>query len=97
MTDASETVGCIEALAFAETPRQVRHRARVLENSVNREAQVIVDLVDDARSTPVPLKAGAFFMHHGLSPHRSVPNRSEGRRIELGLNFIPTLVRTTGG
>lgn len=97
LTDASETAGCIEALPFDETPRQMRHRARVVENSVNRAAQVIVDPVDDARATPMPLKAGAFSMHHGLSPHRSGPNRSGGRRIGLGLNFIPTHVRTTGG
>ena len=35
-------------------------------------------------------------MHHGLTPHRSGPNRSKHRRIGLGLNYIPTSVRSTG-
>jgi non-heme Fe2+,alpha-ketoglutarate-dependent halogenase len=36
-------------------------------------------------------------MHHGLCPHRSGSNSADHRRIGLGLNYIPTHVRPTGG
>jgi hypothetical protein len=44
----------------------------------------------------MPLAAGSFSMHHGLCPHRSGPNNADHRRIGLGLNYIPTLVRPAG-
>ena len=96
LTPASAEAGCMEALPFGGQPRQMRHRARAVQNSVNRAAQVIIEPLDDAGATPMPLAAGQFSMHHGLSPHRSGPNRSAHRRIGLGLNFIPTHVRGTG-
>jgi hypothetical protein len=68
----------------------------VVENSVNRGSQVIVEAFDAANPVPMPLPAGSFSMHHGLCPHRSGPNTSSHRRIGLGLNFIPTSVRPSG-
>jgi short chain dehydrogenase len=37
--------------------------------------------------------AGEFSLHHTLILHRSQPNRSLGRRIGLGISYIPTHVR----
>jgi hypothetical protein len=71
----------------------MRHHARVVENSVNRASQKIVEPLDDALAVPMPLQPGEFSMHHGLTPHRSGPNRSNHRRIGLGLNYISTSVR----
>lgn len=96
LTEADRAAGCMDALPFDGAPRQMRHRSRAVAHSVNRAAQVITEPLDDARATPMPLKAGQFSMHHGLAPHRSGPNRSDRRRVGLGLNFIPTGVRTTG-
>lgn len=96
LTEANETAGCMEALPYDGEPRQMRHRARVIENSVNRASQMIVEPLDDSRAIAMPLRPGEFSMHHGLCPHRSGPNRSSHRRIGLGLNYIPTSVRSTG-
>jgi non-heme Fe2+,alpha-ketoglutarate-dependent halogenase len=96
LTYADEAAGCMDALPFDGPPRQMQHRAHVVENSVNRASQRIVESLDDARAVPMPLKSGEFSMHHGLTPHRSGPNRSNQRRIGLGLNYIPTSVRSTG-
>ncbi len=96
LSEASEAAGCMDALSFRGEPRQLRHASRIVENSVNRGAQVIVEPFDDADPVPMPLPAGSFSMHHGLCPHRSGPNSSGNRRIGLGLNFSPTYVRPSG-
>jgi non-heme Fe2+,alpha-ketoglutarate-dependent halogenase len=96
LTEASEAAGCMEALPFDNEPRQMRHQSQIVENSVNRANQRIVEAFDESRAVPMPLKAGEFSMHHGLSPHRSGANRAGHRRIGLGLNYIPTSVRSTG-
>lgn len=96
LTEANEAAGCMEALPFRGEPRQLRHVSRVVENSVNRGSQKIVDPLDETGVTAMPLSAGAFSMHHGLCPHRSGPNNASHRRIGLGLNYIPTHVRPVG-
>lgn len=96
LTEADEAAGCMDALSFNGAPRQLQHTSRVVENSVNRGSQVIVEAFDAANPVPMPLPAGSFSMHHGLCPHRSGPNTSSHRRIGLGLNFIPTNVRPSG-
>jgi hypothetical protein len=96
LTEANEAAGCMDALSFESAPRQLQHASRVVENSVNRGSQVIVEAFDAANPVPMPLPAGSFSMQHGLCPHRSGPNTSSHRRIGLGLNFIPTNVRPSG-
>lgn len=96
LTEASQAAGCMETLPFDGQPRQMQHQARVVEHSVNRASQKIVEPLDDSRAVAMPLKPGEFSMHHGLSPHRSGPNSAGHRRVGLGLNYIPAHVRTTG-
>lgn len=96
LSEASEAAGCMEALSFRGQPRQLRHASRVVENSVNRASQMIVEPLDKGTPTAMPLAAGSFSVHHGLCPHRSGPNNAGHRRIGLGLNYIPTHVRPLG-
>jgi hypothetical protein len=63
----------MEALSFRGEPRQLTHAARVVEHSVNRASQKIVEPLDDSRPVAMPLPAGSFSIHHGLCPHRSGP------------------------
>jgi len=96
LTEANEAAGCMDALSFHGQPRQLRHASHVVEHSVNRASQMIVEPLDDANPTAMPLAAGSFSMHHGLCSHRSGPNSADHRRIGLGLNYIPTHVRPAG-
>jgi hypothetical protein len=96
LTEADKDAGCMEALSFRGEPRQLRHASRVVEHSVNRASQMIVEPLDEASPVAMPLAAGSFSMHHGLCPHRSGPNSADHRRIGLGLNYIPTHVRPAG-
>ena len=96
LAEANEAAGCMECLSFKGRPHQLRHKSRVVENSVNRGAQVIVEPLDEGTPVAMPLKAGQISLHHGLCAHRSGPNTSGHRRIGLGLNYIPTHVRPVG-
>jgi len=96
LTEASEEVGCMEVLSMGGAHRQMRHAAHVVENSVNRSGQVIVEALDASKPVAMPLQPGSFSIHHGLCPHRSAPNTTNQRRVGLGLNYIPTHVRPIG-
>jgi len=43
----------------------------------------------------MPVKAGQFSLHHTHLVHNSRPNRSNDRRIGLGISYIPTHARCT--
>ena len=96
LTEASEEAGCMEVLSMAGAHRQMHHAAHVVENSVNRSGQVIVEALDESKPVAMPLQPGSFSIHHGLCPHRSAPNTTNQRRIGLGLNYIPAHVRPIG-
>lgn len=96
LTDASERAGCIEVLSARGKPRQMRHEPRKLANSINRTGQTISEPLDESDVRAMPLKAGQFSLHHTLCVHRSAPNNTTHRRVGLGINYIPTHVRSTG-
>ncbi len=96
LTDADHAAGCMDVVSFDGAPRQMRHAAHVVENSVNRAGQKITEPLDESPLVSMELKAGQFSMHHGLCPHRSGPNTADHRRIGLGLNYIPAHVRPIG-
>ena len=41
----------------------------------------------------MPVKAGQFSLHHTHLVHNSRPNRSQKRRVGLGISYIPTHAR----
>ncbi len=96
LTNATEESGCMQVLPYEGGPRLMHHKAHVVENSVNRAGQRIVDPIDDGKAVAMPLKAGECSFHHGLCPHRSGPNRASYRRIGLAFNYIPAYVKPTG-
>ena len=96
LTDATATNGCMEFLPGSHAGGQQPHRAGVVAESVNRARQAIVGEVDDRPAVHAPLRPGQFSLHHTLLLHRSQPNASRGRRIGLGISYIPTNVRHLG-
>jgi non-heme Fe2+,alpha-ketoglutarate-dependent halogenase len=93
LTDATAENGCMEFLPGSHERGQLPHLSGVVPSSVNRARQAVDGEVDDAPAVHAPLRAGEFSLHHTLCLHRSQPNRSRGRRIGLGISYIPTHVR----
>jgi non-heme Fe2+,alpha-ketoglutarate-dependent halogenase len=95
LSDASHAAGCMDVVSFENNPRQMHHAALRLENSINRAGQTVVEAIDETAVEAMELKPGSFSLHHELAIHRSSPNSATHRRIGIGLNYIPTSVRTT--
>ena len=95
LNDASHEAGCMDAVSFEGKPRQMYHAPKRLEHSINRAGQEVMEEIDRSDIRTMALKAGQFSLHHELAIHRSGPNNATHRRIGLGLNYIPTSVRTT--
>ena len=64
------------------------------ENLLSRGQELAVD-VDRSKTAYMPVKAGQFSLHHTHLVHNSRPNRSNDRRIGLGISYIPTWARCT--
>ncbi len=96
LTNASAEAGCMEVLSSRGNPRQMRHAALGLANSINVGGQAIVDGLDEAGGTLMALPAGSFSLHHTLSRHRSAPNRAAHRRVGIGISYSPAHCRLTG-
>jgi non-haem Fe2+, alpha-ketoglutarate-dependent halogenase len=77
-------------------PRQMRHAALGLKDSINGGGQAIVDPIEAIGAATMALPAGSFSLHHTLCRHRSAPNRANHRRVGIGISYIPAHCRLTG-
>jgi hypothetical protein len=96
LSEASSAAGCMEVLSSEGKPRQRRHAALGLANSINGGGQAIVERFEEAGTTMMALEAGSFSLHHTLCRHRSAPNRARHRRVGIGISYIPARCRLTG-
>jgi hypothetical protein len=96
LSEAGAEAGCMEVVSSCGAPRQLRHAALGLANSINGGGQAIVEEFDREGEVTMALAAGEFSLHHTLARHRSAPNRAGHRRIGLGISYIPSRVRTIG-
>lgn len=96
LSDASKQAGCMDVISSHGAPRQMRHAAARLANSLNGAGQVIDEPLDVSKVVSMSLDAGEVSLHHTLCCHSSAPNRAAYRRIGLGISYVPAHVRPTG-
>ncbi len=90
LTDAPVESGCMEVVPGSHRLGQMQHaEMQDTENMLSRGQTLAVD-VDRSRTEFMPVKAGQFSLHHTHLVHNSRPNRSQHRRIGLGISYIPT-------
>ena len=95
LTDASIEAGCMEVVPGSHKLGQLRHAdMQDPDNLLSRGQTLAVD-VDRSKTAFMPVKAGQFSLHHTHLVHNSRPNRSNDRRIGLGISYIPTHARCT--
>jgi len=95
-TVASGESGCMQFIPGSHRWGQLRHEAQAVAKSVNNAAQTIAEPFDASAARLAPLEPGEFSLHHTLLAHQSEANRSDDRRIGLGISYIPSRVRHTG-
>jgi non-heme Fe2+,alpha-ketoglutarate-dependent halogenase len=95
LTEATEEAGCMEVVPAHGQPRQLRHAALGLKDSINGGGQAIVEEFDQRDTVMMAVPASSFSLHHTLCRHRSAPNRAAHRRVGIGISYIPAHCRIT--
>lgn len=88
--------GCVQVVPGSHHGGQVRHEVGRLPGNMFRTGQQI-DAPPEASVDSLVLRPGEFSLHHTWLHHASMPNRSDDRRIGLGISYIPTHCRCTAG
>jgi hypothetical protein len=95
LTDAPVEAGCMEVVPGSHRLGQMQHaEMQDPENLLSRGQALAVD-VDRTHTAFMPVEAGQFSLHHTHLVHNSRPNRSNDRRIGLGISYVPTHARCT--
>ncbi|MBV8393544.1 MAG: phytanoyl-CoA dioxygenase family protein [Alphaproteobacteria bacterium] len=93
LTDAPVEAGCMEVVPRSHKLGQLRHgEMQNPDNLLSRGQELSVEF-DRTSTAYMPVKAGQFSLHHTHLVHNSRPNRSNDRRIGLGISYIPTSAR----
>ncbi len=80
LDDATKESGCLWMIAG-------QHKNK-LSHVQKGKGGLAIDTIDEEQSIAVELKAGHFLIHHGLAPHRSLPNFSCHPRRALVAHFM---------
>ena len=95
LTDAPIESGCMEVVPGSHKLGQLPHaEMQVTDNLLSRGQTLSAD-VDRSRTAFMAVKAGQFSLHHTHLVHNSRPNRSQHRRVGLGISYIPTWAHCT--
>jgi hypothetical protein len=97
LSHATSEAGCVRVIPGSQRSGQLHHSVRQgrARNMLPRGQSISEDF-DTANAVEMPLRPGEFSLHHTLAVHGSEPNRSNDRRIGLGISYIPARVRFTG-
>ncbi len=90
LTDATPEMGCIKLLPGSHVIGQRPHKDTFSPGNLLSRGQTIDHpRLDYTNYVMMPLKAGQISLHHTHIVHASEQNRSERRRIGIGVSYIP--------
>ncbi len=93
LTDATPEMGCIKVLPGTHVIGQKPHKDTSTPGNLLSRGQTIEHKLDYSNYVMMPLKAGQVSLHHTHIVHCSEPNRTDRRRIGIGVSYIPTHCR----
>ncbi|MBC7781997.1 MAG: phytanoyl-CoA dioxygenase family protein [Proteobacteria bacterium] len=97
LSTSSEQSGCVRVIPGSHRSGIHRHSIREgVGNHMLPRRQAVDTTIDESSAVRMPLQAGQFSLHHTLAIHGSEPNRSDDRRLGVGISYIPTRCRFTG-
>lgn len=92
LSPSSTDSGCVQVVPGSHHRGQVPHDQLKRVDNLFAAGQTIA--VDDTEAVDLLLlQPGEFSLHHTHLFHHSMPNRSNDRRIGLGISYIPTRCR----
>lgn len=93
LTDATPEMGCVKILPGTQVIGQRPHKDMPAPGNLLSRGQTIDHKLDYTKYELMPLRAGQISLHHTHVVHASEPNRTEQRRIGIGVSYIPTRCR----
>jgi hypothetical protein len=93
LTDATPEMGCIKLIPGSQVIGQRPHKDMPVPGNLLSRGQTIDHKLDYTQSVMMPLLAGQVSLHHTHIVHASEPNRTDRRRIGIGVSYIPTRCR----
>lgn len=81
--------GCVQVLPGSQLRGQVHHGQERDAANMFATGQTL-HVPEDAKLDYLILRPGEFSLHHTYLFHNSMANRSDDRRIGLGISYIPT-------
>jgi hypothetical protein len=93
LTDSTPEMGCIKLLPGSHVIGQKPHRDTSVPGNLLSRGQTIEHRLDYSHYVLMPLKAGQVSLHHTHVVHCSEPNRTNLRRIGIGVSYIPAHCR----
>jgi hypothetical protein len=93
LTDAPVESGCMEVVPGSHRAGQLHHGQSDSPHNLLSRGQTVTAELDRRDTFFMPVRAGQMSLHHTHLVHRSGPNRTDHRRIGLGISYIPTHVR----
>ena len=96
LSPASVESGCMRFIAASHT-KEAAHADRPSDGAMLSRGQELASPVDESRAVNAPLLPGQASLHHGLTFHASLPNRSNDRRIGFAIRYIKPSMRQAGG
>lgn len=97
LTDATPEMGCIKLLPGSHAIGQQPHQDTPSPGNLLSRGQTIARKLDYTSCVLMPLHAGEVSLHHTHIVHSSEPNRTDRRRIGIGVSYIPTHCRLVNG
>jgi non-heme Fe2+,alpha-ketoglutarate-dependent halogenase len=94
MSDASVPAGCMRMIPGSYKRGLPPHTDKPSGDNLVRRGQH-VEGYGDTDGRLVPLKAGELSLHNTHTVHASGPNRTDDRRMGLGISYIPAHARPT--
>lgn len=82
ITDATVENGCLQVAPGKHTS--------ILPHCAKTQVGIADDFVPQGKAKPAPVKAGGAVIFHPLTPHASLPNRSDGYRWSFDLRYNVT-------
>lgn len=89
LTDSTPEMGCIKILPASHVIGQKAHEDTFTPGNLLSRGQTIRHKLNYDNYVMMPLRAGQISLHHTHIVHCSEPNRSDQRRIGIGVSYIP--------
>jgi non-haem Fe2+, alpha-ketoglutarate-dependent halogenase len=89
LTDSTPEMGCVKVLPGSHVIGQKPHEDTFTPGNLLSRGQTIRHKLDYDNYVMMPLHPGQVSLHHTHIVHCSEPNRSDQRRIGIGVSYIP--------